>query len=139
MMVLVDSSVWIGYFNGVVSRQTDALDSVLASEPVLIGDLILTEVLQGFRSEAGYLQARQLLCSLPCRQLGGYQVALAAADNYRRLRARGITVRKTIDVIIASYCILEGVTLLHADRDFEPIERILGLQVHPAASVRSVS
>ncbi|MBK1724911.1 type II toxin-antitoxin system VapC family toxin [Thiocystis violacea] len=133
-MVLVDSSVWIDYFNGVVSAQTDALDALLATEPVLIGDLILTEVLQGFRSEAGYRQARELLCSLSFCQLGGHQVALAAADNDRHLRARGITVRKTIDVIIATHCLLMDQTLLHSDRDFDSMERILGLQVHPSAS-----
>lgn len=134
-MVLVDSSVWIDYFNGVVSAQTDALDALLATEPVLVGDLILAEVLQGFRSEAGYRQAREMLCSLSFCRLGGRQVAISSADHYRQLRATGITVRKTIDVIIATYCLLEGLTLLHSDRDFEPMERILSLQVHPSASI----
>jgi predicted nucleic acid-binding protein len=96
-MVLVDSSVWIDYFNGKPAVECDALDALLATEPVLIGDLILTEVLQGFRSDADYRQARALLDSLTLCQLGGREVALAAADNYRHLRTRGVTVRKTID------------------------------------------
>lgn len=129
-MVLVDSSVWIDYFNGVQSLETDTLDRLLGEAPVLIGDLILTEVLQGFRSDSDYRQARQLLDGLNFRCLGGRRVALSAANNYRLLRARGITVRKTIDVIIGTYCLLEDLPLLHADRDFDPMERLLGLNVY---------
>jgi predicted nucleic acid-binding protein len=128
-MVLVDSSVWIDFFNGAPTPECDTLDALLGRELVLIGDLILTEVLQGFRNEADYRRARALLAPVGCRRLGGRTVALAAADNYRYLRARGVTVRKTIDVIIASYCILQGLELLHADRDFDVMEQHLGLEV----------
>ena len=128
-MILVDSSVWIGFFNGVETRQTDALNNLLGQEPVLIGDLILTEVLQGFRRDADYRKARALLDTLELRVLGGKAIALAAADNYRRLRRRGVTPRKTIDMIIATYCVAHGLTLLHADRDFEVLEKELGLIV----------
>jgi predicted nucleic acid-binding protein len=102
-MVFVDSSVWIDLFNGTPTAECDTLDALLGRELVLIGDLILTEVLQGFRSEADYRSARALLEPVGFRRLGGRTVALAAADNYRYLRARGVTARKTIDVIIASY------------------------------------
>ncbi|AGA89173.1 putative nucleic acid-binding protein, contains PIN domain [Thioflavicoccus mobilis 8321] len=129
-MVLVDSSVWIDYFNGVPTAECDALDTLLGNELVLIGDLILTEVLQGFRTDAAYRQARTLLEPLTLCRLGGRKIALAAADHYRYLRRRGVTVRKTIDVIIASYCLLHDVELLHVDRDFDAIEQHLGLRVH---------
>ena len=134
-MVLVDSSVWIDYFNGVRLPETDALDASLATDPdpdpdpVLVGDLILTEVLQGFRTESAYEQVKEMLASLVFCQLGGRNVALAAAENYRLLRSKGITVRKAIDVIIASDCILDGIELLHQDRDFDPFEQHLGLRV----------
>jgi predicted nucleic acid-binding protein len=128
-MILVDSSVWIGFFNGLETRQTDALNNLLGQEPVLIGDLILTEVLQGFRRDADYRKARALLDTLELRVLGGKAIALAAADNYRRLRRRGVTPRKTIDMIIATYCVAHGLKLLHADRDFEVLEKELGLTV----------
>ncbi len=120
-MILVDSSVWIGYFNGIRSWQTGFLNDYLSNMPVLMGDLILTEVLQGFRSEKDYKTAKKFLSLLPFCRIGGYDVAVESALNYRRLRKKGVTVRKTIDVIIATYCIMEGVTLLHDDRDFEPM------------------
>lgn len=129
-MVLVDSSVWIDYFNGVRTPQTDALDQLLISDLVLIGDLILTEVLQGFRTDSDYRTASALLATLDCRNLGGRRVALAAADNFRLLRARGVTIRKTIDCIIGTYCLLNDIALLHADRDFDPIASHLGLLVY---------
>jgi predicted nucleic acid-binding protein len=128
-MILVDSSVWIDFFNGLETQQTDALNDLLGREPVLIGDLILTEVLQGFRRDADYRKARTLLDTLELRVLGGKAIALAAADNYRRLRRRGVTPRKTIDMIIATYCVAHGLQLLHADRDFEVLEKELGLTV----------
>jgi predicted nucleic acid-binding protein len=120
-MILVDSSVWIDYFNGKRSWQTDLLDSYLSNVPIIVGDLILTEVLQGFNSDKDYETAKALLSALPFRQMGGYNVAIQSAKNYRRLRKAGITVRKTIDVIIATCCIIDGLTLLHDDRDFDPI------------------
>jgi predicted nucleic acid-binding protein len=128
-MILVDSSVWIDFFSGRETHQTDALDNLLGQEPVLIGDLILTEVLQGFRRDADYRKARALLDTLELRQLGGKAIAVAAADNYRRLRRRGVTPRKTIDMIIATYCIVNGLQLLHADRDFDGLEKELGLMI----------
>ena len=120
-MILVDSSVWIDYFNGNSTWQTDLLDSYLSDLPIIMGDLILTEVLQGFRSDKDFETARSFLKSLPFRHMGGYNVAIQSAQNYRKLRKSGITVRKTIDVIIATFCIIEGLTLLHDDRDFDPI------------------
>jgi predicted nucleic acid-binding protein len=128
-MILVDSSVWINYFNGRATPETDALDALLGREPILAGDLILTEVLQGFRRDADYRKARALLETLELRTLGGRQIAMAAADNYRALRRRGITPRKTIDMIIGAYCLVHGLLLLHADRDFDVLEQELGLLV----------
>jgi len=120
-MILVDSSVWIDYFNGKRSWQTDLLDHMLSNVPIIMGDLILTEVLQGFKSDKDYKAAKNYLSELPFRQMGGYNVAVQSAQNYRKLRKIGVTVRKTIDIIIATFCIIEGLTLLHDDRDFDPI------------------
>ena len=120
-MILVDSSVWINYFNGIPTWQTDLLDNYLSNIPVIIGDLILIEVLQGFKSNKDYETAKDFLRVLPFRQIGGYNVAIQSAQNYRQLRKAGVTVRKTIDIIIATFCIVEGLTLLHDDRDFNPI------------------
>jgi predicted nucleic acid-binding protein len=128
-MILVDTSVWIDFFNGKVTSETDALNNYLGRQPVLTGDLILTEVLQGFRQDADYRKARTLLDTLEMRILGGRQIALAAAENYRKLRKRGITPRKTIDMIIGTYCLVHGLELLHADRDFDVLEHELGLLV----------
>jgi predicted nucleic acid-binding protein len=120
-VILVDSSVWIDYFNGIPSWQTDLLDNYLSNVPVFIGDLILTEVLQGFRSDKDYETAKTFLSALPFRQMGGYNVAIQSAKNYRLLRKAGVTVRKTIDIIIATFCVMERLTLLHDDRDFDPM------------------
>jgi predicted nucleic acid-binding protein len=128
-MILADSSVWIDYFNGQVTPETDALDDLLGREPILMGDLILVEVLQGFRRDADYRKARTLLETLELRSLGGRQIAIAAADNYRVLRRKGITPRKTVDMIIAVYCVAHGIELLHADQDFDVLEKELGLLV----------
>lgn len=126
-MILVDSSVWIDYFRGTARPQTDHLDQLLSSELLLIGDLILTEVLQGFASERDFNQARSLLAALPVVSLVGGEVALQAARNYRQLRAQGVTVRKTIDTLIATSCIEHGYALLYSDRDFDPFVEHLGL------------
>jgi predicted nucleic acid-binding protein len=120
-LILVDSSVWINYFNGIITWQTNLLDHYLSNVPVLLGDLILVEVLQGFKSDKDYKAAKNFLSVLPFRQIGGYDVALQSAQNYRILRKAGVTVRKTIDLIIATFCIMEGFTLLHDDRDFDPM------------------
>lgn len=127
-MILVDSSVWIDYFRGAATPQTERLDSLLGSEPLAIGDLILTEVLQGFSSDRDFNQARKLLTSLVMVELGGQDIAIQAAKNYRKLRALGITARKTIDTVIATRCIAGGYTLLHSDRDFDPFVTHLGLR-----------
>ena len=127
-MILVDSSVWIDYFNGISSWQTDLLDMYLSNVPVVIGDLILTEVLQGFRSDKDYENAKNLLSVLSFRQIGGYNVAVQSAQNYRHLRKAGVTVRKTLDIIIGTFCIIEGLILLHDDRDFDPMVTHFSLQ-----------
>ena len=127
-MILVDSSVWIDYFRGTPTPEADMLDSLLGSEPVATGDLVLTEVLQGFDSEHDFNQARKLLTSVVIVDLGGQDVAIQAARNFRALRALGITVRKTIDTLIATRCIASGLTLLYSDRDFDAFVRHLGLR-----------
>jgi predicted nucleic acid-binding protein len=128
-MVLVDTSVWVDYFNGLETPPTERLDRLLGSGRLLTGDLILAELLQGFAKDADYRTARRLLLELPCAELVGRDNALRAADYYRRLRKRGVTVRKTIDVLIGTYCIQHGHELLHADRDFDSMQRHLGLRV----------
>ncbi|MBT3225190.1 MAG: PIN domain nuclease [Calditrichaeota bacterium] len=128
-MILVDSSVWIAYFNGQITWQTDALDKLLHSEPILIADLILTEVLQGFRTDKDFNQAKAFLSTLVFIEIGGYNSAIISAFNYRLMRKKGITGRKTIDVLIGSYCIENGISLLHDDHDFDPMEQFLGLKV----------
>jgi len=127
-MILVDSSVWIDYFRGALTRQTAMLDALLGTEPLTIGDLILTEVLQGFDSDKDFNQARKLLTGLTVADLGGQRIAIEAAKNYRTLRLLGVTVRKTIDTLIATWCISNGHRLLHSDRDFDPFEKHLGLR-----------
>jgi predicted nucleic acid-binding protein len=128
-LILVDSSVWIDYFNGAITKQTGRLDGLLGREPLAIGDLILTEVLQGFTDEREFNQARQMLTSLMVVELGGLEIAIQAAKNFRALRRLGLTVRKTIDTVIATRCIESGYDLLHSDRDFDPFARHLGLRV----------
>ena len=126
-MILVDSSVWIDYFNGRETSQTNKLDTFLGVEPLAIGDLILTEVLQGFRSDADYQTAKQLLTSLTIFEMLDVDLAIKSVDNYRVLRKRGITIRKTADVIIATFCIDSQNSLLFTDKDFLPFVEHLGL------------
>lgn len=128
-MVLVDTSVWVDYFNGRRTSHTDHLHQLLGSGRLLLGDLILAELLQGFAKDADYRTARRLLLEFPCAELVGRDNALLAADYYRRLRKRGVTVRKTIDVLIGAYCIRHGHELLHSDRDFDSMQQHLGLRV----------
>ena len=128
-MILVDSSVWIDYFNGQTTWQTNMLDNLLSDVPIIMGDLILTEILQGFRSDKNYESAKSYLNILPFHEIGGYQVAVNSAQNYRTLRKKGITVRKTIDIIIGTFCILKDLFLLHDDRDFTPMVDHLSLKV----------
>ena len=128
-MIVVDSSVWIDYFNGSETREVALLDDILGVEPVMVGDLILVEVLQGFQTDRDVRKARILLDTLRFEPMLGRNVALAGAANYRALRSKGITVRKTIDVLIATFCMKNNHVLLHSDRDFDPIEKHLGLRV----------
>lgn len=127
-MILVDSSVWIDYFRGTATPQAEILDALLGHEPLIVGDLILAEVLQGFGSERNFNQARKLLTSLDVVSLVNPEIAIQAAKNFRTLRAMGITVRKTIDTLIATRCIQSGFTLLYSDRDFDPFVQHLELR-----------
>ncbi len=119
-MVLVDSSVWIDFFNGTENTETDKLNEILGLEEVVIGDLILAEVLQGFRSDTDYKAAKNVLTSLTVYDLLGKELAIKSANNFRKLRKKGITIRKTADVIIATYCIENKIPLLFTDKDFLP-------------------
>ena len=127
-MIVVDSSVWIDFFNGVSTPEVERLDGLLGAVPVAIGDLILVEVVQGFRHEKDVATARQLFRSLAPLPMLGARNAWKAAENYRELRRRGITVRKTIDGIIATACIEANLPLLFSDRDFQPYVEHLGLE-----------
>jgi hypothetical protein len=127
-LILVDSSVWIDYFNGTIAPHTEKLDALLGSEPLAIGDLILTEVLQGFDDERDFELARKLLTSLTVVDLAGQEIAIQAARNFRTLRQLGVTVRKTIDSVVATRCIESDYDLLHNDRDFDPFVKHLGLR-----------
>ena len=127
-MILVDSSVWIDYLRGVETKQTDRLHALLGVQPVAVGDLILAEVLQGTTTEKEFKEVLKLLNSLDLVVLGGQAVAVQAARNFRALREKGVTIRKTIDCIIATRCIMDGLTLLHSDKDFDPFVLHLGLR-----------
>ncbi len=126
-MILVDTSVWIDYFNGHNSEQTDGLDRALITETVAIGDLIMLEILQGFRSDKDYEQVKGLLSNLERYQMFNHHMVTPCAENYRALRKKGITVRKTADVIIATFCIENYLPLLFCDKDFDPFVDHLGL------------
>lgn len=128
-MWIVDSSVWIDYFNGKVTRETELLHAALGQRPIGIGDIILLEVLQGFRHQKDFEAARQALLRFPVFTMGGVEIAIKSAENYRFLRRKGITVRKTIDCLIATFVIENDFWLLHSDRDFDPFEQHLGLKV----------
>ena len=130
-MILVDSSVWIDYFNGNLTEATEYLEAILGIENLIIGDLILTEVLQGFKSDKDFAMAKNLLTSFDVHNLLDQDIAIKSADNFRILRKKGLTVRKTIDVIIATYCIEHRISLLQADKDFTPFASHLGLKILP--------
>ena len=127
-MILVDSSVWVDHFRNVESDPVDRLRRLITEEPLLIGDLILCEVLQGFNSEAEARLVQRSFSRFDSVALSDPDLAVVAAANYRFLRREGITIRKTIDLIIGTFCIERGHTLLHSDRDFAPMERHLGLR-----------
>lgn len=128
-MILCDSSVWIDWFNGIKNPQTDRLYSLLEREDILILDVILHEVLQGFKKDSEYEIALDLLSPLTCYQVLDKEAAIFSASHFRTLRKKGITIRKTIDVMIASWCIRNDVELLHNDHDFDMIATALALQV----------
>ena len=129
-MVVVDSSVWIDYFSGAQSSGVGVLHQLLqhAEVRIVVPDLVLFEVLRGFRQERDHRQARVLMESLSIEQTGGARLALAAADHYRSLRRAGVTVRSAIDVLIASFCIEQGYALLHNDRDFDAFVDLRGMR-----------
>ena len=128
-MIFVDSSVWIDYFNGKQTWQTDKLEQFSEEELIIIGDIVLVEVLQGFRKNLDFGKAREALSLFSCPNLCGVDIAFKSANNFRALRKRGITVRKTIDMIIGTFCIENEHVLLHDDKDFEPLSKYLGLKV----------
>jgi hypothetical protein len=126
-VIVVDSSVWIDYFTGVQNKQTNKLHESLGHKPIAIGDLILTEVLQGFRRDKDYKAAKTLFEDVTIFNMLGKEMAIKSAVNFRLLRKKGITVRKTADVIIASFCIDQKLPLLFSDKDFRPFVKHLGL------------
>lgn len=128
-MILVDTSVWIDFFNGIMNPTTDILDNLLSKELLLIGDLIYCEVLQGFKNQNQFDAVLYLLSNLQKVELCGFDISLEAALNYRILRKKGITVRKTIDMIIATFCIKNNHRLLHNDKDFNQLEKYLSLKI----------
>ena len=128
-MILVDSSVWIDFFRNRPTPQAEWLDRNLGEEGLMVGDLILAEVLQGFRDDKGFNEAKRLLGRLEEITIAGMELAVNAARNYRKLRSMGVTVRGTVDVLIATRCIANGLRLLHSDHDFDAFERHLGLRV----------
>ena len=128
-MILADSSVWIDYLRDAATWQVAELDRLLDVQLIVMGDLILTEVLQGSRDETQFRQRSAYLSRLPLVEIGGGPIAIAAARNHLKLRELGITVRKTVDTLIATRCIADGLPLLHKDRDFDPFAEHLGLRV----------
>jgi predicted nucleic acid-binding protein len=128
-MILVDTSVWIDYFNGQKTPETTILDHILGVEEILMGDIILAEVLQGFRSDQDFEVALNALSKFKQASMLNPNLAVRSARDYRQLRKVGITVRKTVDCLIATFCIENRVELLHSDRNFDPFEQHLGLQV----------
>jgi len=131
-MIIVDTTVWIDYLNGVKTPQTDWLDTEVERQRLGLTDLILCEILQGVKNEEQATETRRELMKFEVMPMSGIDLAVAAAQNYRKLRAQGRTVRKTVDCLIATFCLLNGHALLHNDRDFDPFEELLGLRViHP--------
>lgn len=128
-MIVADTSVWIDYVNGIFTPQTDILDRELEQDRVVAGDLIIVEFLQGFRDNKQYQAAKHLMDSLEYHDFVGKEMATKASENFRKLRKQGITIRKTIDVLIATFCIAHDLELLHNDRDYDPMEELLGLRV----------
>ncbi len=131
-MIIVDTTVWVDYLRGTRTPHADWLEVQLTSERLGLTDLILCEVLQGITTDSQFDAVQEQLLELEVFETGTVGLAVEAALNYRRLRATGRTVRKTIDCLIATFCLVEGHTLLHNDRDYDPFENVLGLKVvHP--------
>ena len=131
-MVIVDTTVWIDYLAAAANPQTQWLDNEVGNQPIGLADIILCEVLQGIRDDLAFAHVRRDLMRFDVFDSGGSELALASAENYRYLRSKGITVRKTIDCLIATFCIEKGHALLHRDRDFDAFEKHSGLRViHP--------
>ncbi len=128
-MVIVDTTVWVDYLRGAENPETDWLNRELDRQRLGLTDLILCEVLQGVRDDAAFARVQRDLGKFEVFETGGAELAIAAARNFRALRKRGQTVRKTVDCLIATFCLREGHSLLHRDRDFEPFEQALGLSV----------
>jgi len=128
-MVIIDTTVWIDYLRGAQNPETQWLDRELQRRRLGLNDLILCEVLQGIPDRAAFARVRDDLLKFHVFQTGGTDLAIAAAHNYRDLRQRGYTVRKTIDCLIATFCLQAGHALLHRDHDFDPFEKLLGLKV----------
>lgn len=131
-MVIVDTTVWVDYLRGTSTLQAEWLDREITRQRLGLTDLILCEVLQGIPSDQQAARVLRDLRQFEIFDTGGAELAIASARNYRHLRARGLTVRKTIDCLIATFCILGDHALLHSDRDFDPFEKALALRViHP--------
>lgn len=131
-MVIVDTTVWVDYFRGTNNPETDWLDRQAHKTRIGLADLILCEVLQGVRTDREFALVQEELLQFEFYEAGGLQLAIAAARNFRNLRQKGETVRKMVDCLIATFCLADGHTLLHRDRDFDVFERHLGLLVlHP--------
>ena len=128
-MIIADTSAWVDYFRGIDAEHTNLLDVELSRNRIGTGDLIIAETLQGFRNDLDYQNAKSLMDSLEYFDLVGREVAISAEQNFRLLRREGITVRKTIDVLIATFCIMNDFELIHNDRDFEPFSERLGLRI----------
>jgi predicted nucleic acid-binding protein len=127
-VILVDSSVWISYLNGKSTKETEMLNQVIGVQSILMTDLIYTEILQGYPEDYVFNEVKSFLDEFPFAIVGGQELALKSAQNYRFLRKKGITIRKTIDSYIATYCIEKNIALLHSDKDFEPFVEHLGLK-----------
>jgi predicted nucleic acid-binding protein len=127
-MIMADTSVWIDYFNGTQNRHTIKLDNLLVNDIVVIGDIILAEILQGFRLDRDFIRAKVTLDVLECFPIVGKENAIKSAENFRFLRKKGITVRKTTDMLIGTFCITNNIPLLYSDRDFDPLKENLGLR-----------
>ncbi len=126
-MILADSSIWIDFFNDTNNEKVDAMVEYLSRERVISADLVITEVLQGFRKDSDFLTAVEIFKTIPCHSVAGIEIALKSAENFSSLRKKGITIRKTVDMILATYCIENNISLLQNDRDFELIASELDL------------